>query len=604
MPKPYHTIPEALAQIAARNPSSILLHTARCTSDDRHSYLFTEPAAILTAHNTDELPALFAAVQDALRQGNYAAGFVGYDCAADSALPLAWFGIYSKPCVFDHDTGDLQNFPAHGTKENGEAGYKLDNLQFDASEEEYAQKIAAIHEWIRSGDTYQVNFTGKLHFDFSGPALALYNSLIAQQPVSYAAMINLGAQQILSCSPELFFRTQAGNILTRPMKGTCARGRTNLEDKNAAAWLNQDVKNRSENVMIVDLLRNDIGRICEFGSVAVHDLFAIEKYERLFQMVSTVTGKLRSDVTPAKIFAALFPSGSITGAPKLRTMQIIRDLEQQKRGIYTGAIGYFAPDGMSVFNVAIRTIVIEEERGTMGVGSGITIDSDARDEYRECMLKADFLTSRKSACLLIESLLWDGEKYPLLELHLDRLMDSAAYFDYACERDEARSMLLDYAASFEGPHKLRLTLARDGSMQFSATAIGNAKPYGCIAIADEHTDSSDRFLFHKTTRRATYDTWFSKLHTRQLDDVIFTNERGEITEGCISNLFIERGAELLTPPVACGLLNGVFRRKVLAEMSHAREAVLTVSDLEKADAIYICNAVRGMRKVALDQARL
>ena len=410
--KTYAQFPARYLSLVTSNPGSMLLQTSRFDDENYRSYLFTQPVRTLSISN-----GLFDEIDQALASGAYVAGYLAYECGEslqkidhcgrqNTKLPPGWFGVYSKTCVFDHRTGEFEgdapdDFPAEDPKP-GES-FAIQNLRLGIDEKSYAQKIAAIQEYIRAGDTYQVNFTDQARFDFSGSAMALFAALVESQPVQYSAFLHGENWQILSFSPELFFRLKDREIVTRPMKGTARRGADHMEDKQIAHWLQNDLKNRSENVMIVDLMRNDLGRICEYGSVRVDQLFAVEKYETLFQMTSQVSGTLRPGVRSCDIFASLFPCGSVTGAPKHRTMEIIQELERGPRGVYTGAIGFFSPAREAVFSVPIRTVVLENNHGAMGVGSGIVIDSQAEDEYRECLLKFEFLTRREETFQLLES---------------------------------------------------------------------------------------------------------------------------------------------------------------------------------------------------------
>ncbi len=476
--------------------------------------------------------------------------------------------------------------------------------------QQYAQQIEAIHEWIRAGDIYQLNFTFPLQVRAPGSSAALYQRLRSRQPVPYAAFLHTQPnRRILSFSPELFFQIENQNstrrITTRPMKGTAPRGRTNREDLAQANWLRNDPKNRSENVMIVDLLRNDLGRLSNFGSVQTQNLFAVERYPTLWQMTSTVTGDLRPQVNFQQIFRALFPCGSITGAPKVRAMQLLAQIEQQPRGVYTGAIGFFSPQ-QTVFNVAIRTLELEGECGTMGVGSGIVIDSVASDELRECLLKAEFLARPSEPFSLIESLLWHGE-YPLLELHLDRLEDSARYFAFPCNRGEVKAALLNYSSAFSNKksRKVRLLLNSEGNPYIESellprTSTTSKTKIPRVRIDSQSTDPQDPMLFHKTTHRPIYSEALKAATQAGCDEVLFLNLRGEVTEGAISNIFIEKGGRLFTPPIECGLLAGIQRRHILQTQPNVEEKVLYPQDLRQADAIYLSNAVRGMRPVVID----
>jgi para-aminobenzoate synthetase/4-amino-4-deoxychorismate lyase len=399
------------------------------------------------------------------------------------------------------------------------------------------------------------------------------------------------------------------------MKGTARRGRTTGEDREIADWLRNDPKNRSENVMIVDLLRNDLGRIARFGSVRAESLFAVERYPTLWQMTSTVTAELRPGISLHDIFRALFPCGSVTGAPKVRAMQLLAELEREPRGVYTGAIGFFSPR-QTVFNVAIRTLELVNGRGVFGVGSGVVIDSGAADEFRECLLKAEFLAgpahrtknsffvSQPDKFFLIETMLWNGD-FPLLELHLDRLADSAEYFGFDCDRAAIRAALEEHALRFPDvtPRKVRLLLIdADGNFGINSEPLppaGSPGHIGRVFIAKRHTDPTDPTLYHKTTQRGAYVFDQLEAQRKGFDDVLFLNLRGEVTEGAISNVFIEKDGRWFTPPIACGLLAGVFRRHLMATRPEIEERLLTLDDLRSADAIYLTNAVRGLRRVQI-----
>jgi para-aminobenzoate synthetase/4-amino-4-deoxychorismate lyase len=431
-------------------------------------------------------------------------------------------------------------------------------------------------------------------------------------------------RHILSFSPELFFRIDPSGpasefvrrIVTRPMKGTARRGRTTREDLEIAEWLRNDPKNRSENVMIVDLLRNDLGRVARTGTVHADRLFDVERYATLWQMTSTVSAELRPEVGFHEILRALFPSGSVTGAPKVRAMQLLAELEDAPRGVYTGAIGFFSPQ-QTVFNVAIRTLEFEDGRGTMGAGSGIVIDSDPADEYRECLLKASFLTGpayrtteprvqQPEKMFLIETMLWNGA-YPFIELHLDRLTDSAEYFGFACDRAAVRTALEQHAQQFaeSAPRKVRLLMIDpDGTVGIGSEPLPpNPDPnrVARVYVSPHCTDPANPTLYHKTTQRPVlYVLEYLKAQRGGLDDVLFLNLRGEVTEGAISNVFVEKDGRWTTPPIECGLLAGVFRRHLLATRPEIEERVLFLNDLREADGVYIANAVRGLRRVTID----
>ena len=638
--KRWHSLPLEVYALVERAPASVLLEHARPsaaepqTESKTHpgSRLFIAPIRVIAVHEPAELPGLFAGIEAAVAAGQFAAGFFSYECGncfepaarmrpARPGQPLAWFGIYERSYLFDHRAGafvegdppGLAQFPPSCKAEEPEVERPL-RAEFPITEQEYSERVAAIHEWIRAGDVYQLNFTAPLQVKSAASPAELYARLSRSQPVEYGAFLHWQpGRHILSHSPELFFLLeQQGStrrITTRPMKGTAARGRTTREDKAIAEWLRNDPKNCAENVMIVDLLRNDLGRLCSFGSVKVESLFTVERYRTLWQMTSTVTGELRPEVGFHQIFRALFPCGSVTGAPKVRAMQLLAELEDEPRGIYTGAIGFFSRE-RTVFNVAIRTLELEGGQGRMGVGSGIVIDSDAAEEFRECELKAAFL-SRPSELFpgqfsLIETMLWKGG-YPLIELHLDRLEDSAGYFGFRCDRAKVKATLLGLAAEFidRGARKIRLLLDRDGALKLEhevlrAAAANDGVVHGRVRIADQRTDPHDPMLFHKTTHRAIYAEAFKSATEAGNDDVLFLNNRGEVTEGAISNIFIEKDGKWFTPPVECGLLAGVYRRHMLETRPEVEERILYVDDLREADAIYIANAVRGLRRVEID----
>ncbi len=418
----WHPLPAEVFELVEQTPATVLLDCARPGTSASGSRLFTAPLCVLAAWQLEELPGIFAQIESATAEGQFAAGFFTYECGEAfeptakilrrngssppgqaTGQPLAWFGIYQRSYLFDHFTGAFADGDPPGLAELGfhttvapapAAQSPLSDpfpLSLGLTEQEYDANIRAIHEWIRAGDVYQLNFTFPLYARIAGTAAALYARLRRRQPVEFGAFLHCSpGRHILSFSPELFFHLEeqsaARRITTRPMKGTAPRGRTTAEDRQIAEWLRNDTKNRSENVMIVDLLRNDLGRLCTFGSVRAENLFAVERYPTLWQMTSTVTGELRRDVGFYDIFRALFPCGSITGAPKVRAMQLLAQIEHQHRGVYTGAIGYFSRQ-RTIFNVAIRTLELEGGHAKMGVGSGIVIDSDPADEFRECRLE-------------------------------------------------------------------------------------------------------------------------------------------------------------------------------------------------------------------------
>lgn len=615
----WHPLPHAVYSFVESTPGTVLLHSSRpgeCT----FSRLFTAPLQIIEIRELADLPALFSTIEQAAEYGRFAAGFFAYECAqyfepTVSVVPplgsdlLAWFGIYERCHTFDHHTGafdpDLQVDPLLEDRWGSDISIPAPDINFGLNEQQFASRVDKIHNWIREGDVYQLNFTFPLHAQFAEPPASLYARLAQAQPVDYGAFLHADpGRHILSFSPELFFCIdQNRRITSQPMKGTAPRGRTNQEDESIAQWLAQDEKNRAENVMIVDLIRNDLGRVCSFGSVAVENLFQVERYPSLWQMTSSISGDLRPGVSYEEIFRALFPCGSITGAPKVRSMQLLAELEEKPRGVYTGSIGFFSRE-QTIFNVAIRTLELEHGNARGGVGGGILIDSKAEDEYRECQLKADFLRRSCEPFSLIETLLWDGE-FKLLEFHLDRLADSARYFGFVYTRDLIRRTFLAEASHFSGsqPRKVRLLLHGNGETHLETELLpahsNNPAPLR-VCIAPSRTDPSDPFLFHKTTRRDLYNSSYTAARSAGFADTLFFNTREELTEGAVHSVFIEKCGRWSTPSLDCGVLPGVYRRHLLTTRPGTEEKVLTMNDLKAADRVYICNAVRGLRQVTID----
>ena len=548
------------------------------------SYLFRDPVEIITASTVEELEDLLQRIDGATTRGLYAAGYIAYEAgyALEPSLrhllspqPLAWFGIYNNRESFSYQAEPSQ--------------IVIEDPAIAMSASTFADKVSHIKRHIEHGDTYQLNLTTKLQWSYAASPEALLHHILAAQPVEFGAFLNLGSTQILSASPELFFRREGSRITARPMKGTVQRGRTLEEDREKMTWLANDEKNRAENLMIVDLLRNDLGRISTTGSVHVDKLFEVERYSTLHQMTSTIHGDLRPGIRYAEIFQALFPSGSIVGAPKIKTMELIHSLEKDPRGAYTGCIGFIAPGGEACFSVAIRTITLEGSRATMGVGAGITYDSDPAAEFEETRLKGAFLQQDAQPFQLIETMLWDGDRLHFLDEHLARLQQSASYFDFACDADALRRALQQKVQPLSGTHRIRLLSDRSGSFTLESAPIQLEDRPLRVMLSTIRTRSGDLFLQHKTTRRKLYDEELRLARERGFDEVLFLNEAGHITEGAITNFFFERNGTLFTPPSADGVLPGVLRAHL-----HPEERSLTLAELLPTDHLYLGNSVRGM----------
>ena len=606
----YYHIPVEFYKNIEKHNNSVLLETRKFDSENIHSYLFTHPVDILEIYHLNDLPGLFKKIEQSVKEKCYVAGYLTYECGYHfekvvdkfkSSEPIAWFGIYREPLIFNHTTGKWDYKNSKHPENSINRFYKINNLELGISRKEYSEKIKLIKNYIAAGDVYQINFTDKYTFDYIGSLTGLYRDLLAFQHVSYASIIKNRHGTILSLSPELFFRIEKDRITTKPMKGTILRGSTRSRDNRLKQKLANDTKNRAEMLMIVDLLRNDLGRICKINTIEVKELFRIETYETLHQMVSVIEGIIQPEVNYYNLFRALFPCGSVTGAPKIRAMEIIHELENEPRHLYTGSIGYFSPEGKVVFNVAIRTVQVRNEAGEMGVGSGIVWDSDDTDEYEECKLKGKFFCTQYESFQLIETMLWDRQ-YRLLDLHMDRLRASAKEFGFTCEIESIKSILDKEAQKFKKgkKYKVRLLLAKGGYTDIESSVLRESKTKRYkVIISDDPVHSKDKFLYHKTTQRSFYNRYRQKAEESGLAEIIFKNEKKEITEGTISNVFIKKDGYYYTPPEYCGLLGGVFRKYFLLSGKNIYEKVLYTTDLEDADEIYICNAVIGMLKVEL-----
>ena len=553
--------------------------------------LFSQPAKILSASSPDEVPGVLNAAQQAADDGQYAAGFLCYEaapgldkaCRTHSAtnMPLAWFALFNDFQELDACTGaDPSAFTAS-------------EWQPSMTVSAYTEAIDRIKSYLKSGDTYQVNYTMRLAASLSGDTRALFWHLYRMQRAKYCALIDTDGFTICSASPELFFSLDGNTLTSRPMKGTSSRGLTSEQDEALANALHESQKNRAENVMIVDMVRNDMGRIADPGSVHVPHLFDIERYPTVLQMTSTV--ECTTSASFPDIMTVLFPCASITGAPKIRTMQLIKELEPTPRSVYTGCIGCLSPGRKAAFNVAIRTITVDKTEGSAeyGVGGGIVWDSDAKTEYEECQVKASVLTAQQPEFELLETILWNpGDGYHLLERHMNRLESSAKYFDYPIDLQRIKTDLVTAGEAMPTvPQKVRLLLDKHGAIRIEVTplpASQRSSPFQ-IGLSSQPIDSQDRFLYHKTTNRAIYEQ--ARKEKPDCDDVLLWNERGEITESTIANVVVEKDSQLVTPPVECGLLPGVFRAHLLS-CGEIKEQVITKEDVRSTSKFFIINSVR------------
>ena len=553
---------------------------------------FSEPHKVIIANTIEEVLPCFQMIQNAIDDGYYAAGFLSYESAAafDSAyrvkeehsMPLLWFGIFSEP--------QHMSLSSTGT-------YSLTKWNSSVDMDEYRASIMSIKQSIENGDTYQTNYTIRLNSQFQGDDIALFQKLKKAQASNYCAYINTGEHSILSASPELFFHLDGDQVTTRPMKGTIERGKSFAEDEANANWLYQSEKNRAENVMIVDLLRNDLGILAEPGTVHVPKLFEIEQYPTVHQMTSTIAAKISENIQLVDIFKALFPCGSITGAPKISTMEIISNLEKSPREVYCGAIGYITPNQEAIFNVPIRTVVVDQKTGkaTYGVGGGITWDSTAEGEYHEVLAKASLLEEDRPDFQLLESLLLQDGEYFLLEEHLTRLKNSAKYFGISVDVENAQITLHDFARKNSlGALKIRLLSDKNGELTIESQPITQLETPLMVTLADEPLDKNNPFLYHKTTNRVIY-SHFQKKYSHVFD-VLLWNEDGELTEFTNGNIVLEIDGILWTPPINSGLLAGTYRERLIKEET-IHEKVLTITDLRKSKKVWFINSVRKWLEV-------
>lgn len=560
--------------------------------------VFERPREVVVGHEVkDVLPALERVESECARHGRYAAGFLSYEAspAFDPALetrphgdfPLVWFGLYehATDCTLD------ELAPATGivVEEHWEASI---------SPEEYARAFALLQELIRSGDTYQVNYTYRMRTRLQSDPYALFLQLASAQTPPFGAYIDTGDWVICSASPELFFHRAADRIESRPMKGTAARGLWFEQDLANAERLRESEKQRSENVMIVDMVRNDLGRVARPGSVRVTNLFDVERHPSVLQLTSTIAAD--TDASLVAVIRALFPAASITGAPKARTMEIIARLEGSARHIYTGTIGFVEPGGRSQFNVAIRTVLIDSatRQAQYGVGGGIVADSDCGDEWEESRIKARALAACPPSFDLLETLLWmPGAGYVLIGRHMKRLLQSADYFGFFVDVVDVRDQLEQYAQRLpRTPHRVRMTVTRRGAVAISSSPQDVESGFPRVALAASAIDSANPFLYHKTTNRTVYEEAVAA--RPGFEDVLLYNERGEVTESTIANLVVASAGVLLTPPVNSGLLPGTLRAHLLEE-GKLQEKVLTLQEVADASACYLISSVRGFHPVSV-----
>jgi para-aminobenzoate synthetase/4-amino-4-deoxychorismate lyase len=571
----------------------------------------TDPVAVVRADTTGAVIPALESVQRAVDDGLHAAGYLAYEAAPafepamvvrpGHGMPLLWFGLFEEP-------GEVT--PAGDTEPGG-----MDEIdwEIEMSRPDHATAVAAIREAIAEGRTYQVNLTTRLRGAFTGDAEPFYHALRRTQGGGWHAFLDLGRHVILSASPELFFMTRGREITTRPMKGTRPRGRWPGEDGALAGELRASAKERAENLMIVDLLRNDLGRVCVPGGVRVPALLDVERYPTVWQMTSTVAGRLRDDVRLVDLLRALFPCGSVTGAPKISTMDVIARVEQSPREVYCGAIGWIGPGGDCAFNVPIRTAWVDRDQGriSFGTGGGVVWDSTAEAEYDELLAKTAVVRDPWPPFRLLETMAVEDGRALRLDRHLRRMAESAERFGYPFPEADIRNAVARAGdAASAGPVRLRITLGPDGEygtetapadrvgIEDSGDGAPTPENLPVVTLADTAVDARNPFLYHKTTHRTHYDRHLAAA-PGHVFDVLLWNREGNVTEFCRGNVVLEIDGELVTPALEAGLLPGCYRAQLLEEGRIVERAV-SLDDLADASRIWLINSVRRWVPVRLE----
>lgn len=557
-------------------------------------YLFSSDIdEVIIASNVDEVIPALQRAEELQTEGFYLAGWISYEASpafdkrhvvnsGSENLPLVYFQAARKV-----DKISLEDLAAVNDS------IRVENVAHAISEEEYKSSCSKVLNYIKEGDIYQVNYSFRCQFELPVDPLELFTIVEKQHPVPHSFYIDSGEWQVLSHSPELFLSRKGNYIESQPMKGTVKRAVDFIGDEKLRNELTLDDKSRAENVMIVDLMRNDLSRICELQSVKVPELFVATRYASLHQLTSTVTGELKESIGFVDILKATFPAGSITGAPKIRAMEIISELEKDSRGLYTGSAGILKPDGDFSFNVCIRTIVVKDKMASMGIGSGVVADSAQTLEWEECLLKSEFINFRRQHNEIFETMLWSSGEILYFEDHCERLKNSCQYFSVPFFEDEIKIIIDSQKLDNNTSYRLRLSIDVEGNPKLDSVPIqqGWGKDELRIVVSDSRLNSKDAYLYHKTDCRKLYNEDFKNAQEKNFDEVIYLNEKDELCEGAISNIFIKVSGIWKTPKLSCGLLPGTWRKNTLANLG-AVEDILTNEDLKSAEAVMIGNSVR------------
>lgn len=599
-----------------------LLDNSKAEKNQPVSQLFSNPEAEISCREKNKVEATLHELDAVRKKGGYLCGYISYESAycfsehhhsslfrqliTPSETPFIHFYAFKNRDWLS--STEVDHFLK--SRSSSMASPAIQCLELDRSRQDYVHGVQTIQHYLEQGDSYQINFTMKYHFNYQGDIPKLYHRIRTLQSVEFGALLNFPEFAVLSFSPELFIRKQHDLLEAKPMKGTWKRGGSPKKDNAIIDMMKADPKMLSENLMIVDLIRNDIGRIAKTGTVNTKNLFEIQTFETLHQMVSTVQGNVDPSTSIADILKNLFPCGSITGAPKSRTMEIIQEIEKKQRGIYTGTIGHITPTNDFCFNIPIRTCIVRSD-GTaeMGIGSGILHESDPAAEYEECLLKGQFLREINHSFRLLESMLYCAKQNVIKHLddHLDRLRDSANSLLFPFEKHTIIRQLKLFTNNLTTNHKIRLTLDQKGLLDITAQPlerkIHTSDPLRFVNISQQRTNSHWFLLQHKTTARQLYDQEYKVHQDNGAYDVLFFNERNHLTEASRHNIFIEKDGQFITSPIASGLLSGIARKQFLQEnKDQCLERPITPADLMTANRILLTNAVRGIVEVSLSQA--
>jgi len=564
-------------------------------ADQQHKYFLCEnPEEIIIASKTEEVLPAIQRIEDMQNQGYYLAGWISYEAATAFDKRHQVLNSGDFPLVLMMASKDIKEVYLKDLNDY-DRSHICHSLEPHINQEEYEESCSKVLDYIYEGDIYQANYSFRCDAKLNCHPFEMFQKLENEHPVPYSIYVETDEWQIISQSPELFLEKQQQKISSKPMKGTIKRELTYEEDEKNRQELSEDRKSQAENVMIVDLMRNDISRICQLSSVKVPELFTSTRYHSLHQLTSTVEGELNDGVGLVDILKATFPAGSITGAPKIRSMEIISELEKDGRRLYTGSAGIFLPGGDFILNVCIRTLLCKNEKALLGIGSGIVADSAKTLEWEECLLKSRFLNPKRRHTEVFETMLWNGHIH-YFEDHINRLQNSCEYFLIPFNRNEILELLNEklFELRTKELHRVRLAIKIDGSINLKVDPLdfpGWKKEPLKLVISEKKTDSESPYQYHKTDNRELYNSEFKKAQEAGYDEVIFFNEKGQLSEGAITNIFIKKDDQWLTPPISSGILNGTWRKNLIPALK-AEEKPLNINDIINADDIIIGNSVK------------